>query len=169
MVALKTCWTPFIWNRNVKTGSKCCAAYTIALSVVMITSTVYMMTGGDSTQLYLPLFEADVRDTMQLWGSVFIIFDVAFIVSSFLMLWGIHTLLRGLILPWLICMATTILFQLIFSLWLLYGYYIYLAVVLPAILNWIWMAYNFYCWLCVYSMYQIIYEMQTPNIELLYP
>ncbi|XP_014270556.1 uncharacterized protein pasi1 [Halyomorpha halys] len=169
MVALRTCWTPFIWNNDVKSGSRCCAVYTIAVSIILMTFTIYMMCGGDSTQLYLPLFETDVRGSMQLWGSVFIIYFLLFILSSISMLFGIHHLLRGLLLPWLVHMLVAIVFQALFGIWLLYGYYIYLDAVIPAMLNWLWMGYNIYCWLCVYSQYEIIYEMQTPNIELLYP
>ncbi|KAL1131700.1 hypothetical protein AAG570_011313 [Ranatra chinensis] len=169
MVVLKTCWSPFIWNPDVKSGSRCVAVYTIAASIVLMTFTIYMMCGGDSTQLYLPLFETDVRGSMQFWGAVFIIYFLLFISFSILMLVGIQRMLRGYILPWLVTMFIAILFQGLYGLWLLYGYYIYLAVVVPTIVNWMWMAYNFYCWLCVYSQYQIIYAMQTPNIELLYP
>ncbi|BET01201.1 Hypothetical protein NTJ_14017 [Nesidiocoris tenuis] len=169
MVVLKTCWTPFIWNTDVKSGSRCCAVYTVAISVILMTFTIYMMCGGDSTQLFLPLFETDVRGSMQFWGSVFLVYFTGLIVSSVLMVIGINILLRGLMLPWLILMAIAVGFQALFGVWLLYGYYIYLAVVVPTLINWLWMGYNIYCILCVYSQYQIIYLMQTPNIELLYP
>uniref|UniRef100_A0A224XZT3 Putative conserved plasma membrane protein n=1 Tax=Panstrongylus lignarius TaxID=156445 RepID=A0A224XZT3_9HEMI len=169
MVVLKTCWTPFIWNNDVKSGSRCCAAYTIAMSIILMTFTIYMMCGGDSTQLYLPLFETDVRGSMQFWGGIFLVYYILLILSSISMVMGIDKVHRGLMLPWLILMFIAIAFQALFGLWLLYGYYIYLAVVVPTLMNWLWMAYNIYCWLCVFSQYQIIYEMQTPNIELLYP
>uniref|UniRef100_A0A0V0GB16 Uncharacterized protein n=1 Tax=Triatoma dimidiata TaxID=72491 RepID=A0A0V0GB16_TRIDM len=169
MVVLKTCWTPFIWNNDVKSGSRCCAGYTIAMSIILMTFTIYMMCGGDSTQLYLPLFETDVRGSMQLWGGIFLVYYILLILSSISMVMGIDKVHRGLMLPWLILMFIAIAFQALFGLWLLYGYYIYLAVVVPTLMNWLWMAYNIYCWLCVFSQYQIIYKMQTPNIELLYP
>lgn len=37
------------------------AVYTAAMSVILITFIAYQMDGGDSTQLWNPLFEADVR------------------------------------------------------------------------------------------------------------
>ncbi|KAF6208379.1 hypothetical protein GE061_016833 [Apolygus lucorum] len=128
-----------------------------------------MIDGGDSTQLYLPLFETDLKNRMPIWGGVFIAYFVLLIFSSVLMVAGINMMLRGFMLPWLVLMIIGAAFQALFGLWLLYGYYIYLAVVVPTLVNWLWMGYNIYCILCVYSQYQIIYLMQTPNIELLYP
>jgi len=128
-----------------------------------------MMAGGESTQLYSPLFETDVRGSMQTWGGIFIFYFLLLIALSILMVFGIAKSNRGMMIPWLASMGIAILFQLVFGLWLLGGYYIYLQLVLAALIDWIWMAYNIYCWLCVYSQYQIFEEMQSPNIELLYP
>lgn len=169
MAVLQTCWSPCIWNSNVKTGSRAVAFYTASFSVVLITFISYMMAGGESTQLYSPLFEADIRGSMQTWGGIFIFYFLLLIAFSILMVIGIAKTTRGMMIPWLLCMAIGILFQLVFGLWLLGGYYIYLQSVLAALIDWLWMAYNVYCWLCVYSQYQIFEEMQSPNIELLYP
>ncbi|XP_026761512.2 uncharacterized protein LOC113520384 [Galleria mellonella] len=167
MPLLESCWSPCIWSSDVKTGSRAVAVYTAAMSVILITFIAYQMDGGDSTQLWNPLFEADVRESLQIFGIIFIIIFVAFIVSSVLMVIGINIWMRGMMLPWMIIMGLIISFQLIFGLWLLGGYYIYLDATFAALIDFVWMAYNIYCWLCVFSQYQIILEMQSPNIEIL--
>lgn len=167
MVILESCWSPCIWSSNIKTGSRAIAVYTAAMSIVLIIFIVYQMAGGDSTQLWNPLFEADVRGSLQVFGSIFIFLLLLMIIFSILMVIGMDVWNRGMILPWLILMGLIITFQLVFGLWLLGGYYIYLDSVFFALVDWLWMAYNVYCWLCVYSQYQIIYEMQSPNIEIL--
>ncbi|KAK0088625.1 hypothetical protein PV325_011189, partial [Microctonus aethiopoides] len=139
------------------------------ISVVLITLIAYQMCGGDSTQLYNPLFEADVRYSLQVWGFFSIIYFTAMIASAIIMIFGINQVIRGLLLPWLIIWFITCAFQLAFGLWLLGGYYIYLQVVLSCLINWLWMGYNFYCWLCVFSAYKMFEKLQSPNIELLWP
>lgn len=85
------------------------------------------MLGGDSTQLYSPLFETDIDNTMQFWGSFYVIYLLIFIVSSYLIRYSIRIQTRGWLLPWLIQMGLIILFQVLWGIWQLYGYYIYVS------------------------------------------
>ncbi|BFF89045.1 uncharacterized protein DMAD_07887 [Drosophila madeirensis] len=169
MVVLSSCWSPIIWSDNVRTGSYAVAAYTAALSVVMITMIGYMLAGGESAQLYSPLFETDIKSSMPIAGGFFIIYFVLIIVASYLVYFGIKISTRGWLLPWLGLVGLAILFQFCWSLWLIGGYYIYLEQTFSALLNFVWMSYNIYCWLVVFSQYQIFLQIQNPNIELLMP
>ncbi|KAH0545849.1 uncharacterized protein LOC123268543 [Cotesia glomerata] len=169
MTILESCWSPIIWTNNIKAGSKAIAFYTAAMSIILITLIIYQMFGGDSTQLYNPLFEADSRLSLQVVGSLFIAFFVLLIIFARFIVIGINHRVRGWLLPWLVAWFIFCAFQLVFGLWLLGGYYIYLQVVLPTLINWLWMGYNFYCWLCVLSVYKLFQQIQSPNIELLWP
>ncbi|XP_014601615.1 PREDICTED: uncharacterized protein LOC106785546 [Polistes canadensis] len=169
MTAVQSCWSPCIWTNNIKTGSKVVACYTMALSIVLITLICYQMNGGDSTQLYNPLFEADVRGSMQVFGSILIVYFLLLAISAILMIYGIREGVRGFLLPWLVLWFFFISFLCVFGLWLLGGYYIYLESVFITLCIWLWMGYNIYCWLVVYSMYKIFEVLQSPNIELLWP
>ncbi|XP_022902083.1 uncharacterized protein [Onthophagus taurus] len=169
MVLLQGFWSPCIWTEDIVKGSRYIAFYVSAMSFVLITFIIFDMTGGDSTQLYNPLFEADVRLSMQVIGTLFILFLLLLIGFSYLLTVGMNRMNRGLMIPFLSSFGTCIMFQFIFGLWLLGGYYIYLQVVLYTLIIWSWMAYNIYCWLVVYTQYKIFEKIQSPNIELLIP
>jgi hypothetical protein len=64
---------------------------------------------------------------MQIWGGIFIFYFLLLIAFSILMVFGIAKTTRGMMIPWLLCMGIGILFQLVFGLWLLGGYYIYVS------------------------------------------
>ncbi|KAL6438914.1 hypothetical protein ACFW04_003754 [Cataglyphis niger] len=106
---------------------------------------------------------------MQVAGGCLITYLLLLMISALLMVYGIKEGVRGWLLPWLFGWFLVCLFQLIFGLWLLGGYYIYLDSVFATLCNWLWMSYNIYCWLVVLSMYKIFAKLQSPNIELLWP
>lgn len=64
---------------------------------------------------------------MQTWGGIFIVYFLLLIAVSIVMLFGIANSTRGMMIPWLLFMGIGILFQLVFGLWLLGGYYIYVS------------------------------------------
>ncbi|XP_055849715.1 uncharacterized protein LOC129914470 [Episyrphus balteatus] len=169
MVVLSSCWSPFIWSNNVKSGSLAVAVYTAALSIVSITLIAYMLLGGESSQLYSPLFETDIRHSMLVYGGLYIFYFCLFIIASYLIYVAIKINTRGWLIPWLVLAGLGIVYQLLFGIWLIAGYYIYLEQTLSALFNFVWMFYNGYCWLCVFSQYQIFLKYQNPNIELLMP
>lgn len=169
MVWLESCWSPCIWTNSVKTGSYAVAGYTVAMSCILITMVVYALCGGDSSQLYSPLFETDIRGSMIVYGTIWIVYFIALIISSYLIYFGIKISTRGWLLPWLLFFGGGIAYQMLFGIWLLYGYYIYLEATYACFINWCWMGYNIYCWMVVFSQYQIFLEIQSPNIELLMP
>jgi hypothetical protein len=65
---------------------------------------------------------------MQLYGGLEIVFFLLMIAFSYLMVRGIKINNRGMMLPWLFGMAFLIFLQILFGIWLLYGYYIYVII-----------------------------------------
>ena len=61
---------------------------------------------------------------MQSGGAIVIIFCLAFILCSGLLVQGVRKEYRGLFFPWMTCMTLVILFQAVYGLWIIIGYYI---------------------------------------------
>eukprot|EP00095_Tigriopus_kingsejongensis_P011258 snap_masked-scaffold708_size108518-processed-gene-0.2 protein:Tk11258 transcript:snap_masked-scaffold708_size108518-processed-gene-0.2-mRNA-1 annotation:"PREDICTED: uncharacterized protein LOC100123324" len=165
MIHLKSCWSPCFWHDNVRDGAMAVAAYTVTMSVCLITYIAYIMLGGDSSQLFLPFFESNLKGSLQVAGGVAIFLFIILAVLGIFLSLGIRSHIRGLIIPWEIAMLTVLAFQAIYGLWLIFGYYIYLEVVFAAACNWLWMGLNFYCLLVVRSHYNNVRLIQSPEIE----
>ena len=68
MVHVKSCWTPCFWHGNVYEGSLAVTIYSMAMSICILTYTSYVMNGGDSSQLWLPYFEANLVKNLQFYN-----------------------------------------------------------------------------------------------------
>lgn len=102
------------------------------------------MGGGDSSQFYLPYFEANLSTSMsshnflsflfiniyftvkamQSAGAFVIFFCLIFIICSGVLVQGVRKEYRGLFFPWMTCMGLVIFFQAVYGLWIIIGYYI---------------------------------------------
>jgi len=172
-IHLKSCWSPCYWYGDVKSGSVAISVYSYVMSILMIVYTINVMTGGDSSQLWLPFFETSLKDSTGLGGpgttigsgGFVIIYFLFLLLASFLLFYGVRRDVRGFMLPWMILMWVAIVFQATFGLWLIFGYYIYLEVIMAAMCDWIWMAFNAYCFFVVRSHYRNVKRKQLPDIE----
>ena len=116
--------------------------------------------------MYLKFF-SDEGASVQGTGIFVILYFVILFVLSCLLLQGVRTDIRGFMLPWVYTMYIALLFQAMFGLWLIFGYYIYLETVFVALCDWTWMAFNYYCVLVVRSHLRNVKYFQSPDIEYL--
>lgn len=61
-------------------------------------------------------------------GGVILFYFLLLIGASVVLVVSLNLMNRGMMLPWLILFGVALLFQLIFGLWLIGGYYIYVSV-----------------------------------------
>lgn len=61
---------------------------------------------------------------MQSGGAIVILFCLIFIICSGMLVQGVRKEYRGLFFPWMICMTLVVLFQAVYGLWIIIGYYI---------------------------------------------
>ena len=98
-------------------------------------------------------------------GGFVIFYFLALIILSVMLILGVRMEIRGLMLPWLYTSYVAILFQIMYGLWMIFGYYIYLEMVFAALCNWTWMGLNIYCIYVVKSHLRNVKMFQSPDIE----
>lgn len=91
-------------------------------TLVLPTSNYYFSNISSFFYVYL-LFLA-----MLVVGRCFLAYFIGLIVASGVLVAGLAKMNRGMMLPWMILFGIAVLFQLVFGLWLLGGYYIYVSV-----------------------------------------
>ena len=65
-MTMKSCWSPWYYYDNTKSGSFAVAATSIFFSVFSFVYVFHCLSGEDSSQFFLPLFETDVNDSKYL-------------------------------------------------------------------------------------------------------
>merc|ERR1712088_441276 len=174
MVHLHSCWSPCFWHGNVADGSIAVAVYTFSMAVCIIMYCINVLSGGDSSQLWLPFFETNLNLDPAVQGVPdTTVGTAAFVIAYFLLLallsgllaFAVKTDIRGLMLPWMVAMWVVVVFQVMFGLWLVFGYYIYIEVIFVALCDWLWTAFNVYCIYVVRSHYRNVKYIQSPDIE----
>jgi len=158
--------SPCFWHDNVRDGSIAVGLYSIGISICIITFTIYLLLGGDTSQLWLPFFETDLNSG-SLYGSggFVLIYFFVMIILSLMLIFGVKRDIRGLMLPWVYASYVAILFQAMYGLWMVFGYYIYLEMVFSALCNFTWMGLNIYCIMVVKSHVRNVKLFQSPDIE----
>ena len=106
--------------------------------------------------------------TLQGSGGFAIFYFIILMVLGVILILGVRNDIRGLVIPWVYAMYVIILFQAMFGLWLLFGYYIYLDLVFSALCDFTWMALNYYCILVVKSHLRNLKKEQAPEIAEIY-
>lgn len=157
---------------NTRQGSHAVAAYCLVMNILSIVFIIYQLCGGESSQFYLPLFEANMggaNKTMLWWGPALILYFVLFVAFTWMMSAGVKRDLRFMMLPWLIYNFAFVLLLLVFGGWLVYTYYSLLYSVMSLILIYLFASLHLYCHVCVHSQYQLIKSNQMPIIEVYYP
>ena len=125
------------------------------------------VSAGSRREARLLQFQFPTKIVTHLPGSGgFTVFYFALLsLLSILLLIGVRTNIRGLFLPWIVAMYIVVLFQAMFGLWLIFGYYIYLEVVFAALCDWVWMGLHIYCIEVVRSHLMDVKRQQSPDIE----
>lgn len=142
MVLLKTCWNPCFLTDSFTYGVYAIAIYTGGLSIVFILVIDHMFEGGESYEIWSPLFNTDIRDSMQWWGGFYEAYLLVMILASICIYFAMETQLRGWLLPWLIWMGSFILCQFVCGFWWLYDFDTQLASFTVTFANWSWMGYH---------------------------